>query len=129
MHNAAKEGDEIRLSCLHRDTGRTVTITADAVVAATGYAAVRPALLKPVEHLIAWDSQGRFDVMVNHQVRLVDGVTGGLYVQNAELHTHGAAAPDLGIAAYRSATILNSIAGREVFRLPKRTAFQSFEAV
>jgi lysine N6-hydroxylase len=47
-------------------------------------------------------------------------------VQNAELHTHGAAAPDLGIGAYRGAVILNAVAGREIFRIPRRTAFQTF---
>ncbi len=31
-----------------------------------------------------------------------------LYVQNAELHTHGVGAPDLGLGAHRSATIVNA---------------------
>jgi lysine N6-hydroxylase len=39
-------------------------------------------------------------------------------VQNAERHTHGVGAPDLGLIAWRAATILNS--------LPERTAFTTF---
>jgi lysine N6-hydroxylase len=53
-------------------------------------------------------------------------VTGSLYVQNAELHTHGVGAPDLGLAAWRSATILNSVTGKEPYPLPTRTAFTTF---
>jgi lysine N6-hydroxylase len=58
-----------------------------------------------------------------------DHSVGGLtrmFVSNADLHSHGVAAPDLGIGAVRNATILNAVAGREVFRLPKSTAFTSF---
>lgn len=129
LESAAREpeaDDTVRLTCRHADTGRRFDIDADAVVAATGYAPQRPALLAPVTDLIAWDPAGRYDISVDHRVRTRPEVTGGLYVQNAELHTHGAAAPDLGVAAYRSATILNAVAGRELFRLPKRTAFQTF---
>jgi lysine N6-hydroxylase len=55
-----------------------------------------------------------------------DALEGRLFVANADLHSHGVAAPDLGIGAIRNATILNSVAGREVYRLPKSTAFTSF---
>jgi lysine N6-hydroxylase len=122
----AESGAGVRLGCRHGDTGQRFDIDADAVVAATGYAAQRPEFLAPVAHLIDWDAAGRYQIDVDHRVLTDPAVTGGLYVQNADLHTHGAAAPDLGIAAYRSGTILNAVTGREVFRLPKRTAFQSF---
>jgi lysine N6-hydroxylase len=126
LEAASGGADGIRLSCRNADTGRDFDVTAEAVVAATGYAAQRPDLLDPVADLIAWDPQGRYDITAGHRIRTDPAVTGGLYVQNAELHTHGAAAPDLGIGAYRGATILNAVAGRELFGLPKRTAFQTF---
>jgi lysine N6-hydroxylase len=56
----------------------------------------------------------------------MDGTAAGLYVQNAELHTHGVGTPDLGLGAYRAASILNAVAGHEVHRLPERTAHTSF---
>lgn len=123
---AAADGGTVRLDCRNADTDRRFAVTAGAVVAATGYTAAVPECLAGVRHLIDWDERGRYRIDVDHRVRTVDAVTGGLYVQNAELHTHGAAAPDLGIGAYRAATILNRIAGRELFRLPKRTAYQTF---
>lgn len=65
---------------------------------------------------------------VDHRYRLMldPSVTGSVYVQNAERHTHGVGAPDLGLAAWRSATILNSLTGTEPYPLPRRTAFTSF---
>ncbi|MDT0345499.1 lysine N(6)-hydroxylase/L-ornithine N(5)-oxygenase family protein [Streptomyces litchfieldiae] len=124
--DAADEGDGVRLTITHADTGGQTARVTGAVVAATGYAGRRPDCLAPVEKLIAWDAKGRYDITAGHRVTTVPEVGAGLYVQNAELHTHGAAAPDLGIGAYRGALILNAVSGREVFRIPRRTAFQTF---
>lgn len=65
---------------------------------------------------------------IDDQYRLLldPAVTGSVYVQNAERHTHGVGAPDLGLAAWRSATILNSLTGKDPYPLPRRTAFTSF---
>lgn len=126
VRGAEWDGDVLRLTTEHADTGTETTRHTDAVIAATGYAARRPECLAPVEKLISWDDRGRYDVTVEHRVRTAPEVTAGLYVQNAELHTHGAASPDLGIGAYRGALILNAVAEREVFPIPRRTAFQTF---
>ncbi|GAA3871396.1 lysine N(6)-hydroxylase/L-ornithine N(5)-oxygenase family protein [Streptomyces sedi] len=122
----ADEDGGLRLTTWHADTEREAVHRTEAVIASTGYAARRPDCLAPVEKLILWDARGRYDVSAEHRVATAPEVTGGLFVQNAELHTHGAAAPDLGIGAYRSALILNAVAGRDVFRIPRNTAFQTF---
>ena len=49
-----------------------------------------------------------------------------VFVQNAEEHTHGFVAPDLGMGAHRSATILNAVTGREAYPVEKRVATQTF---
>jgi lysine N6-hydroxylase len=116
------------LSCRHADTGQDFEHDTDLVVAATGYAQRHPAFLAPVEHLVPRDGGGRFVVRMDHSVRLDPSVPGRIFVANADLHSHGVAAPDLGIGAVRNATILNAVTGREVYRLPKRTAFTTFAA-
>ncbi|MBC3844189.1 SidA/IucD/PvdA family monooxygenase [Streptacidiphilus sp. 4-A2] len=116
----------LELHCHHRQTGSTRSLRTDALLLATGYAARRPALLNPLAGLVEWDEQGRYRVGLDHRVRLRPEVTAGLYVQNAELHTHGVGTPDLGLGAHRAATILNAVAGRTVHRLPARTAWTSF---
>ena len=47
-----------------------------------------------------------------------------LFVQNAELHSHGVGAPDLGLGAHRNAMIVNALCGREVYAVRERNVFQ-----
>ncbi|KJK58302.1 lysine N(6)-hydroxylase/L-ornithine N(5)-oxygenase family protein [Saccharothrix sp. ST-888] len=114
------------LSCRHLDSGTEHTVRTDAVVLATGYRAERPAALDPIAELIDWDEQGRYRVDLDHRVATKPRLTGGLYVQNAELHSHGVGTPDLGLGAHRAAVILNAVAGKTVHRLPARAAWTSF---
>ncbi|MET9272452.1 SidA/IucD/PvdA family monooxygenase [Kribbella sp. NPDC003557] len=121
---AVARADGLELTMLHADSGKTFQHTTGAVVAATGYRN-RPlpfmaGLLSQIDH----DAAGRWVINRDHSVR--GGLEGRLFVANADLHSHGVAAPDLGIGAVRNATILNSVAGREVFRLPKSTAYTTF---
>ncbi|GJF31873.1 hypothetical protein KNE206_45730 [Kitasatospora sp. NE20-6] len=119
-------GGSLELHCRHTDSGARHLVRTDAVVLATGYRATRPAALDPVAGLIDWDDQGRYRVDLRHRVATRPGLSGGLYVQNAELHTHGVGTPDLGLGAHRAAVILNAVAGKELHPLPARTAWTSF---
>lgn len=116
------------LSCHQADTERTFEHHTDLVVAATGYRHREPEFLAPIEPLLNRDALGRYRVRLDHSIELDASVSGRIFVANADLHSHGVAAPDLGISAYRNATILNAITGRELYRLPKNTAFTSFDA-
>jgi lysine N6-hydroxylase len=116
----------LELRCRHTDSGTDHLVRTDAVVLATGYRATRPAALDPLAHLVDWDERGRYRVDLDHRVATRPEVTGGLYVQNAELHTHGVGTPDLGLGAHRAAVILNAVAGRPLHPLPARTAWTSF---
>jgi lysine N6-hydroxylase len=116
------------LRCRHDQQDRDFEHRTDAVVLATGYSARRPALLAPVDHLVDWDDQGRYRVAADYRVALDPRVTGSLFVQNAEEHTHGVGSPDLGLGAWRSARILNALTGGTAYRLPEATAFTSFGA-
>lgn len=114
------------LRCRHRDTAGRFEHGTDLVVAATGYRHRRASFLSPMEQLLRRDARGRYKVRLDHSIELDDAVTGKIYVANADLHSHGVAAPDLGIIAYRNATILNTVMGREIYPLPNHTAFTSF---
>ena len=95
------------------------------LVLATGYRYRTPEFLEPVTDRIEWDEQGRFATGRNYSV----DVTGkGIYVQNAELHTHGFVTPDLGMAAYRNSCIIRELLGREYYPVEQSIAFQHFAA-
>ncbi|WP_371626875.1 SidA/IucD/PvdA family monooxygenase [Streptomyces sp. NBC_01116] len=104
--------------------GRLVT---DAVVLATGYRE-RPVdtLLAALDPYIVRDEAGRPQVDAAQRLVLAPEIAGSVFVQNAERHTHGVGAPDLGLAAWRSAVIVNALTGKEFYPLPERTAFTTF---
>ena len=118
--------DKVVLGCRDRDSDARFEHETELVIAATGYRERRPSFLAPIEQFLVRDELGRYRVRLDHSVELLEPVSGRIFVANADLHSHGVAAPDLGISAYRNATILNAVTGREVYRLPQRTAFTSF---
>ena len=124
--SAVARADGIALTMLHTDSGRTFQHTTDVVVAATGYRNRSLPFLESLQPQIQHDASGRWVINRDHSVQASGGLAGRVFVANADLHSHGVAAPDLGIGAIRNAGILNAVAGREVFRLPKSTAFTSF---
>ncbi|WP_148571177.1 lysine N(6)-hydroxylase/L-ornithine N(5)-oxygenase family protein [Nocardioides caldifontis] len=97
----------------------------EGLVLATGYAARTPDFLDPVRHRVRTDDRGR---VVADRSYAVDIDSGGIFVQNAEEHTHGFVAPDLGMGAYRNSVIIAAMTGREVYPVEKRIAFQEFGA-
>ncbi|QPP09552.1 lysine N(6)-hydroxylase/L-ornithine N(5)-oxygenase family protein [Streptomyces bathyalis] len=104
------------------------TLTTEGLVLATGYRYRTPEFLAPIADRVEWDEQGRFDVRRNYRVD--NGMSAGreIYVQNAELHTHGFVTPDLGMAAYRNSCIIRELLGREYYPIEQSIAFQDFSA-
>ncbi|MET8943463.1 SidA/IucD/PvdA family monooxygenase [Streptomyces sp. NPDC004542] len=118
---------KIELHLEHVQQGTRSRLTTDAVVLATGYRE-RPLdrLLAGLDPYLRRDNGERPRVDEHFRMILDPRVTGTVYVQNAELHTHGVGTPDLGLAAWRSATILNTLTGKDPYPLPARTAFTTF---
>ncbi|GAA3531832.1 SidA/IucD/PvdA family monooxygenase [Amycolatopsis ultiminotia] len=123
--NAVDDGIELGLR--HVQQGSTATHRTSAVVSATGYAETPLGpLLNGLGDAVCGDASGRLVIDADYRVRLREPVRGPLFVQNAERHTHGPGAPDLGLGAWRAAAILNSVCGKPVYDLPERTAFTTF---
>lgn len=119
--------DRIELHLDHRHQGSRSRLTTDAVILATGYRERSvDTLLAALAPHIRRDTRRRPRIDEHHRLVLDPAVGGSVYVQNAERHTHGVGAPDLGLAAWRSAVILNSLTGTPAFPLPARTAFTTF---
>ncbi|WP_330350114.1 lysine N(6)-hydroxylase/L-ornithine N(5)-oxygenase family protein [Streptomyces sp. NBC_00582] len=120
----------LELHLEHTQQNTRSRLTTDAVVLATGHRE-RPLdrILAGLDPYMRRDSAGR--PRIDEQFRLVldPSVTATgchVYVQNGERHTHGVGAPDLGLAAWRSATVLNTLTGKDNYPLPTRTAFTTF---
>lgn len=111
------------LSFLHAGSGDSFEQQAAAVIMATGYRQFIPAFLQPLTGHIRWTEGGNYDIRRNYSISR-DGAS--LFVQNADLHTHGFNSADLGMGPYRNAVILNTILGRAHFVLETEIAFQTF---
>ncbi|MEH3076447.1 MAG: SidA/IucD/PvdA family monooxygenase [Quadrisphaera sp.] len=135
-----REGGGYRLHLHHAEQDRRSSLTTDAVVMATGYRQQVPGFCRGVAEHLRWDEHGRFDVTRDYRVDLAAGhqdddegggssapaPAGSVFVQNAEAHTHGFVAPDLGMAAYRNSCILRAVLGREPYPVERAIAFQHF---
>lgn len=116
---------ELLLQFYHKEEEKEFTWSTDTLILSTGYRFELPSFLHKIRERIQWDNKGRFAVNRNFSI---DHAQNEIFVLNAELHTHGFLAPDLGMAPYRNATILNEILGYEYYKMEKQIAFQSFSA-
>lgn len=113
------------LGLRQEEQGTDFTLDTQGLILATGYRYRVPDFLTPVRDRIAWDDAGRYDVARNYSI---DATGHGIYVQNAELHTHGFVTPDLGMATYRNSCLIRELLGREYYPVEKAIAFQEFAA-
>lgn len=109
------------LQAHHLDDDRALRLRTGALVLGTGYASTPPEFLAPIAERLRWED-GR--PAADERFALDDA--GTVLVQNAELATHGFVAPDLGMGAWRNAAIIEQLAGREVYPIERRIAFQEF---
>ena len=120
--------DEIRgaydLELVHTELDEPFALETEALVLATGYRSHTPGFVGPITDRIRWDERGRYAVAAGYTIDDNEEI----FVQNAEEHTHGLVAPDLGMGAFRNSIIVNAMCGREVYPVEERIAFQEFGA-
>ncbi|HRP45398.1 MAG TPA: SidA/IucD/PvdA family monooxygenase [Ginsengibacter sp.] len=121
--NAAVRDEKLHFYFFHIEKERSFTHITDLLIAATGYEYKIPACILPLLPHIQWDDQNRYRINRNYSI----DSNNSLFVQNADLHTHGFNAADLGIGPLRNATIINTTLNQEVFTMEKNSAFQSFD--
>ena len=117
-------GDAYALDCRQWQAGESFVHESEVVVLGTGYERPVPTFLDPLEDAIDWDERGRFGVTEDHRLEI--GVRGDVFLQNAELHTHGVGVPDLGLGCYRNATFVNRLVGRDAYPEDADTVYQDF---
>ncbi|WP_297574981.1 lysine N(6)-hydroxylase/L-ornithine N(5)-oxygenase family protein [uncultured Deefgea sp.] len=107
----------------HQETNQSSQCQYDGVIIASGYAYQEPAFLQGIHQRIVRDQHGQFAVRRNYSI---DPHGKEIFVQNAELHTHGLAAPDLTMACHRNGVILQEVLGYAPYSTEQKVAFQTF---
>ena len=113
---------EFDLYFLHTELQQFFKLATNAVVLATGYHAIIPSFIKPIKEHIQWTEKEQYKVNRNYSI----DKNNQIFVQNADLHTHGFNAADLGMGPHRNAVILNSILGYEHYKTERNTSFQCY---
>lgn len=97
-----------------RDGGGREVVQADVVVLCTGFSYATPACLAPLAGRIRRTDDG-YRVGPDFSIDWAGPPDRPIYLQNAARHSHGIADPNLSLAAWRSAVIVNSVCGRPVY--------------
>src|SRR5699024_478748 len=118
-------GDTIDVTLQHAQEARQLSLATDYLIMATGYRPDALDFLGGIASRIRWLPDGRLDVDREYGV----GLHGDVFVQNAELHTHGYSAPDLRTAADRSSVLPNRSVGREVCPVEQHVSSLQFGGV
>lgn len=123
MHGAVQEKDSLLLDFHHTEQNKPFQIRTQGMALCTGYRYREPAFLAPIQSRILYNKNNQFDVSRNYSI---DVRGQEIFVQNAELHSHGFVTPDLGMACYRNSKIIKEITGVEYYPVEERIAFQDF---
>ncbi|QJD58249.1 SidA/IucD/PvdA family monooxygenase [Pseudomonas sp. gcc21] len=124
--SARFDGGRIIMEFKQLDQHREFTLSTDYLVAATGYRHALPGCVEGLQSCLELDQHGR--LIIDEHYQALHSANGRLFLQNAELHTHGVGAPDLGLGAHRAAIIANQLLGYERFQLGRADCFQRFGA-
>lgn len=111
------------LEFYHNELEKHYRHSTHALVLASGYHYQLPGFVKGIASRIQWDEKGRFNANRNYTI---DSTGNEIFVQNAELHTHGFVTPDLGMACYRNSYIIKELTGIEHYPIETSIAFQQF---
>ncbi|MGK9121023.1 lysine N(6)-hydroxylase/L-ornithine N(5)-oxygenase family protein [Olivibacter jilunii] len=111
------------LTFLQQEQNKLYQLNTGFVVMATGYKYEEPSFLKGIAERLKRNTTGNLAVARNYTV---DKNQHEIYVQNAELQTHGFVTPDLGMGAYRNSYILNELMGKVIYPVEAKIAFQTF---
>ena len=113
-----------RLDCRQHQVDTGFAFESDVVVLGTGYHRPTPAFLSSLEPHLARDDRGRLEI--GREYALETDLPGEVFVQNAETHTHGVGAPDLGLGTHRNAVILDRLLADSPYPVDRDTVFQDF---
>ncbi|MFD4542383.1 lysine N(6)-hydroxylase/L-ornithine N(5)-oxygenase family protein [Streptomyces bauhiniae] len=123
LNSATYENGSYTLSLRQEEQGKDYELDSEGLVLATGYQYREPEFLKPVRDRLRYDGHGNFDLGRNYAI----DITGrGVFLQNAGVHTHSITSPDLGMGAYRNASIIRELLGSEYYPVEKTITFQEF---
>lgn len=116
------QGTGWHLELLHQDSKTRDECIVDTVVLATGYQFALPDFLAPLADRLPDPSPLGLPLRDDYSVPWSGPDHNRIFFLNAGRHSHGIADPNLSLASWRAAHILNSLIGKPHFRTGGRTS-------
>lgn len=112
---------------LHDQLGqRPDFLEVDLVILATGFQYRVPACLDPIRHLLPIEAgsndNNEFAIRGDFSIDWDGPQDVRIYLQNAARHCRGVPDPNLSLMAWRSATIVNSLAGEKIYEVDRASS-------
>ncbi|KMJ60094.1 ornithine monooxygenase [Bacillus sp. LL01] len=126
VNSIKEENGSLIVSCKQWEKEEEFKVHADKVVLATGYKPHIPQWIWDKKDEIVWESEKEFKVDEKFRLVWKEEKKNHLYISTNLEHSHGTAATNLSLAVMRNQTIINDLAGREVYPIQKDTIFQQF---
>lgn len=125
--DVTRRGEGWLLTFEHLQRQMRETVEADIVVLCTGYTYGMPACLDAVAERIERRENG-YVVNPDYSIRWAGPAGCRIFVQNAAKHQRGISDPNLGLIPWRSAQIINSVAGCQLYDVDEAAPFVNWEA-
>lgn len=109
-----------------RQSGETTDFHVDTIIACTGYEAVLPPYMEPLLPELKRDGQ-HMVVRPDYSLAWTGPDDRRIFVQGLTRHQRGVADPNLGLMSWRSATIINSLAGQTVYDVQSESTAMGWE--
>ncbi|WP_431802712.1 lysine N(6)-hydroxylase/L-ornithine N(5)-oxygenase family protein [Halobacillus andaensis] len=121
------DGKGYLLDCFHWQKKESFQHESEVVITATGYKPYVPEFIHYLSDFLQWDDEGRYKVEADYRLKKKEDVNNEIYVHSGISHTHGVGSTNLGLAVHRNKVIINHLLGREVYKMPEKSIFQSFD--
>ncbi len=102
-------------------TGETNQYDADIVIFATGFEYQPPKFLEPIMGRLKTTENG-FEISEDFCIHWDGPKENKIFIQNGARHVRGVADPNLSLVAWRSAKIINCLAGRKVYDIENESS-------
>ncbi|KGP72740.1 lysine N(6)-hydroxylase/L-ornithine N(5)-oxygenase family protein [Pontibacillus yanchengensis] len=122
-----EDGISYEINCLHTEKKERFTLDSEVVIAATGYKPYVPEFIHNLTSLLRWDEEGRYKVLGDYRLDKTKETSNEIYVHSGISHTHGVGSTNLGLAVHRNKVIINHLMGREIYKIPEKNVFQTFD--
>ncbi|WP_433747284.1 lysine N(6)-hydroxylase/L-ornithine N(5)-oxygenase family protein [Falsibacillus pallidus] len=127
INGIEKMGNKYVLSCEQWQEEKEFDFESEKVVLATGYKPNIPSWFEDrFGEKIVWEDEKRFKVSRDYKLVFKEERDHQFFVLTNLVHSHGAAATNLGLSVERNISIINAVAGREVYQDQKGTIFSQF---